>query len=525
MRVGAIALVFACLLAVMGGCETDSFMNPSVVGRWENTPTVVPVLERLDIIEHDTGEFVDPTSVTPEDLIPEPSDYAIGAGDYMKITIADFYQPGVPEPFERSVDSKGFVSLPQVGRVYIDGLTQIEAEIAISQAIAQADIMDDALVTMELLSRRSNSFGVYGALENVGRYPIPSPDYRLRDAITDVGGIPSVVDKIYVIRDVPLDDTYRSGQGGGQPSEQTPDIDKPQSVEEEGEDILNLLEELTAPDDEEQAPGLISMSVLDPPGGTRRSRSRSVSPAALQDGDTPIIDLPDSDPGDTESDGPASRGPGGGAGHVEAAHRWMFIEGRWVRVAPRSAEDIDELPEGEDPLAGNLRVEELVTQRVIEIPTEQLLQGVPQYNIVIRPGDAIRVPAPATGFFYAGGPGIARPGVYNLPQSGRMTITRAIIAAGGLSQVAIPERADLTRMVGDDRQATIRLNLRAIYEGTQPDVVVKRDDVLNIGTNFWATPLAVLRGGLRTSYGFGFLLDRNFGNDVFGAPPVNRFGD
>jgi len=26
------------------------------------------------------------------------------------------------------------------------------------------------------------------------------------------------------------------------------------------------------------------------------------------------------------------------------------------------------------------------------------------------------------------------------------------------------------------------------------------------------------------TYGFGFLLDRNFGNDVFGAPPTNQFG-
>jgi len=34
----------------------------------------------------------------------------------------------------------------------------------------------------------------------------------------------------------------------------------------------------------------------------------------------------------------------------------------------------------------------------------------------------------------------------------------------------------------------------------------------------------VIRGGLRASYGFGFLLDRNFGNDVFGAPPTNSLG-
>jgi hypothetical protein len=46
--------------------------------------------------------------------------------------------------------------------------------------------------------------------------------------------------------------------------------------------------------------------------------------------------------------------------------------------------------------------------------------------------------------------------------------------------------------------------------------------MVNVGTSFWATPLAVIRGGFRASYGFGFLLDRNFGNDVFGAPPSDR---
>jgi len=106
--------------------------------------------------------------------------------------------------------------------------------------------------------------------------------------------------------------------------------------------------------------------------------------------------------------------------------------------------------------------------------------------------------------------------------AGRLTLTRAITSAGGLNGLAIPERVDLTRIVGVNEQATIMLNLRAIQEGTQPDVYIKPDDRINVGTNFWATPLAVLRGGFRTSYGFGFLLDRNFGNDVFGPPPFSR---
>ncbi len=97
-----------------------------------------------------------------------------------------------------------------------------------------------------------------------------------------------------------------------------------------------------------------------------------------------------------------------------------------------------------------------------------------------------------------------------------------MIAAGGLSPTGIPERVDLTRMVGEAQQATIRLNLRAIAEGTQPDIFLKPDDVVNVGTTFWAKNLAVVRNGFRATYGFGFLLDRNFGNDVFGPPPTNN---
>ncbi|HEX7010773.1 MAG TPA: hypothetical protein VF184_12390, partial [Phycisphaeraceae bacterium] len=46
----------ACLLlmliaVVLGGCEVDSYFDPSVVGRWERTPATLPILDRLDIID------------------------------------------------------------------------------------------------------------------------------------------------------------------------------------------------------------------------------------------------------------------------------------------------------------------------------------------------------------------------------------------------------------------------------------------------------------------------------------------
>ena len=86
----------------------------------------------------------------------------------------------------------------------------------------------------------------------------------------------------------------------------------------------------------------------------------------------------------------------------------------------------------------------------------------------------------------------------------------------------MPERVDLIRRVGNDQEATVRLNLRAIFEGLQPDFYLKPNDTINIGTSFAATPLAVIRNGFRASYGFGFVLDRNFGTDVFGPIDVDN---
>jgi hypothetical protein len=51
----------------------------------------------------------------------------------------------------------------------------------------------------------------------------------------------------------------------------------------------------------------------------------------------------------------------------------------------------------------------------------------------------------------------------------------------------------------------------------QPDIYLKPNDVVYIGTDFIAPFIAALRNSFRLTYGFGFLYDRNFSpsNDSF----------
>ena len=163
------------------------------------------------------------------------------------------------------------------------------------------------------------------------------------------------------------------------------------------------------------------------------------------------------------------------------------------------------------------------TTTVIEINYNLLVQGDPKLNIVIRPGDAIYCDSGEIGVVYIDGE-ISRPGVYNLPTAGRLTLSRLVAAAGGVSELAIPERCDLIRRLGSDKEACVRVSLAAIRNRGEPDIFLKPDDHLIVGTNFWALPLARFRRDLSFPNSVGFQLDRNFGNDVFGAPPQDING-
>lgn len=540
-----------------GGCmqESDAWLwDPSVVGRWEHTPTVVPVLDRIDIIESGMLETVDVTEVRPEDLQVSAALYRVGPGDVLEVRILDFFEAGGIYGVEVVVDQIGDINLQLLGTIRVGGMTARQIEQAIGQAAIDAGILANPEVNISVRGQLDATYRIFGAVQRPGLAAITKPDFRLLDAVIDAGGVNPVIKNIYVIRQIRTDEGAEPVEMPAQPDGSRPGNDS--------EDILDLIDDITG--DGAVDPGMLSTrpNVRQMPD-TRESREQrslvdellagssqpetvqrevasgdAVSPAAFsQDGagdggGEPAIDLDGTTNyrptpvGSSAEQGSRELTPNG----VEPtetsqspAGRWVFEGGRWVRRARSAAPAGPGLPESDDPLAD---AEGIVTQRVIRVPVRPLIDGDARYNIVIRPGDIISVRSPNTGVVYIGGAGINRDGVYSLDGQTQLTLLRGVIAAGNFSAIGIPERVDLTRMVGDNRQATIRLDARAIANGTAPDILLKPDDMLNFGTNFWATPMAVVRGGFRTSYGFGFLLDRNFGNDVFGAPPSNdRFGN
>ncbi|MFG0331258.1 MAG: polysaccharide biosynthesis/export family protein [Phycisphaerales bacterium] len=511
-RAAGRGLLAAALAASLVGCKFDSWMDPSVVGRWEDTPAVAPILDRLDVIETPEEDYISTSEVRAEDLIPQRLEYQVGAGDLLTIEIFELFAPNTPYQATRVVDQTGQIGLPAIGRLEVAGLTETEIQRAIANAAIDADIFspeDPPEVSVIAESKRQNSFTIMGLVRTPNRYSIPEADFRLLDALAVAGANIEQLDQLYVIRQAPLDESVVTGHGA--PTRRGP------QEPGRGDTIEDLLRETTPevdgePGDEGLDDLIDELLEMDPESDPTDAPPPSpllsvVSSQPESDAAEPVLEIP----APVESDREGDRA------------RWIYLNGEWVRVATRDNATA-EIPPVDDLLAGGPELSNLVTQRVIAIPAKPLRKGDARYNIVIRPDDVIRIPAPQTGVFYVEGQ-VNRPGTYELPNFGRMTLRRAITSAGGLGPLAIPERVEITRTIAGDRQITVLLNLKAIYDATAPDVYIKPEDQINVGTTWYAAPLAVIRNGFRASYGFGFLLDRNFGNDVFGAPPTNRFGN
>lgn len=467
LRALALSALAAVGLLTMTGCEMDSWMDPSVTINAESTARTQPILTRISIIETGSAFNLPTSPVTADDLRPDIREYVIGPGDIITVTVYELRIPGVDDIQTLRVSETGEVRLAVVGSVRASGRSPSQLENDIRQKLDEDGILRNATVSVILQQSQQNTYVVATESQQggtrSGTFLIPKPDFRLMEAISLANGIPGRTKRIFIIRQAALDPTVTGDRAA--PDEGN-DPQRPAPV-----DPGELLEGLEG--------GLEGAG----PGDNVPS-DRTAPPTGVEAG----LD--------------------GGAGS-----QWVYVDGKWVRVAAPAGGG-DGTATEDDNLA---ELSGLVTQRIIEIPYDRLKAGDMRYNVVIRPGDIISIPSRNAGFVYIEG-AINRPGAYTIPGEEELTLRRLVASAGGLSTIAWPERIDITRQIGLNEQAIVRLDYRAIVQGTEPDIYLKANDIINIGTNGVAVPLAVFRNGLRATYGFGFVLDRNFNNDVFSGP-------
>lgn len=144
-------------------------------------------------------------------LFAEPKPYTIGPSDVIGIVVYDHPEllPNAGAVISQSADPTGIsaapgfivgadgqVSFPYVGRLKVEGLTEIEAAELIARRIAR--VIKDPQVTVRIQSFRSRRAYVEGEVRNPGTQIFTDVPMTLPEAINRAGGITPNGDRSFV---------------------------------------------------------------------------------------------------------------------------------------------------------------------------------------------------------------------------------------------------------------------------------------------------------------------------------------
>ncbi|MEA2707714.1 MAG: hypothetical protein QOF78_315 [Phycisphaerales bacterium] len=490
--------VCVAVAMVAGGCEMKSFFNPGEVGRFKHEPLLLPIVNSLSGetgIEEPNDQFAQASDVSAEDLQSANQDYVIGKNDLLSISITDLVGPGVETVKTARVSESGSVSLPLIGQVKAEGLTEAQLEQEIIRSYKEQNLMPNAQVSVTVQQALARIFSILGSVQRPGVYQITQSDFRILDALVTAGDVNTQgVDFLYVIRredagTKPATTTAPGGGTGAVPTTPAAPADPLTPRSDAGNPdryrtlSLAIQETGTAQPAAQQTP---------PAGKTESSDGRYI----IIDGKPVLVGnqgaAADAAPAGAQPN-PAAVPPAGRPSANTATTAQPAAPARPAETANTFAFN--------GPNSGT-------NSRIIRVPVTQLKNGDLRYNIVVRPQDMIIAPLPTTGEYYIDGH-VNRTGVYSLTAR-NITLKQAIAAAGGFDQLAIPTRTEIIRRIGHDKEVFARVDLDKVFAGHQPDIYLKPNDVVRVGTNALAPFIASFRNAFRVTYGFGFLYDRNY---------------
>jgi polysaccharide export outer membrane protein len=116
---------------------------------------------------------------------PSKSDYVIGAGDVLKVTV--YQSPDLS--IETRVSETGIISFPLLGQVKLGGMSVAQAEKTLADGLLRGNFLKSPQVTILVTQVRGNQVSVLGYVNKPGRYPLESSGMRLSDLLALAGGI------------------------------------------------------------------------------------------------------------------------------------------------------------------------------------------------------------------------------------------------------------------------------------------------------------------------------------------------
>lgn len=503
----SVPVILACLC---WGCNSikNGWLDPTTVGKFDENVTTSEIRRSLTL--EDTPRGI-PGAQYPsaQDLQPLIVEYPITAGDTLAIEINELRQRQVAYQTQAQVAAAGYLNLPVVGKVPAAGLTVPELEAAIVQALRERNVLVDPEVTINPLFLQKATYSIFGigvsasnnAPLRAGTFPIRRPDLRLLEAINQVGGLNEFVTEIYIFRD---DAVLQHGHA--QP---------PTSTNDGGESGDRV------PDSENEDRPVIDPSLrIEPPqpagqGDQVRQDERQNLIDAVEGGTKTNPTVP---PSGTVSPAPPSQPqrPIDESLVPEKPQPFLYVNNEFVPNPAYKAEQPENqpMPPRFDTVMPGVNWSRLggeSSQRILAVSADALRNGDPSMNIYVRAGDVIRIVSGEIGIYYVMGQ-VNRVGPFQF-NSEEITLKAAIAAAQGLSGLAWPDRCTVYRRLGQ-REQIIQVNLDRIFAGQDPDFLIRRGDIINVGTHPFAPFLARIRAYTLPSpvnnVGYSYTYSRNF---------------
>lgn len=504
---GLLWIVALAAPAALTGCKGWdpgwwNFFDPSRPLRSPDQPRINPIFETIGPTDQTEVLVPGAEQPAPEDLEYVEADYVIGPTDLLRIGVLDLLAEGLETVVEREVSHSGYIDLPLLeDRILAAGLTQDELVQKIKEAY-RPNILKDATVSVVVVIPRQSIFSILGAVVRPGTYSIMRRDFTLLEALALAGDISQVnIDWLYVIRAKKEEKAVKPPEGV-EALPPLPEIPETAPATQETRPARRVEEEM------KELEKFIPGAVMRPGGPAPQAGDERVYLSAVNTAPAPAST--GSAPADLEK--------------ATVTYKWVYSSGRWIRV-PQEVATQPAVPVPERLLApaerekdpfGWIQHDLAKKKRIIAVNLNKLKAGDPRMNIIIRPKDIVHVPTLQIGEFYVMGE-VLRPGVYSL--TGRkVTAKQAVAAAGNLGPLSWPNNSILIRRIGRDQEQIQQLKLNDIMAGKEPDIFLKPDDTIAVGT-YWAAPfMAVWRNAFRMTYGFGFIYDRNYSEMEFEIP-------
>lgn len=164
---------------------------------------VLPACSSSNLALGSSSNSNDGTALNPQNVFASNAelDYSSKAEEY-RIGVADLLETSVfrAEEFSRParVDSGGYISLPLLGNIKVEGLTPVQAEQRIAELLRQK-YLQNPQVTVFVKEYSSQKITLDGSFKTPGVYPITAGQINLIQALALGNGLDDLADPAKVV--------------------------------------------------------------------------------------------------------------------------------------------------------------------------------------------------------------------------------------------------------------------------------------------------------------------------------------